>query len=119
MNSLAGKLVTADKISQLRAAARVGLRIPQTLVTADASAVRTFAARHGPICTKPFSSGVWRSPNHEELLIKDVSKLSSQRLTCRGSNRRSHSETAFLNLATNRRRVGGVGWLRRASFLKP
>lgn len=80
VNPLAAKLVTADKLSQLRSARRAGLQTPETLVTADPVQVRRFASEYGPICTKPFSSGVWRSPDHDELLFTTTGVLTEGHL---------------------------------------
>ena len=46
------KLRADNKPSQLRLAQRLGLEIPETIITNDAEAVRAFARRAGPIITK-------------------------------------------------------------------
>ncbi len=52
VNPLQPGLRAEEKLLQLREASKVGLRVPETLITNDAAAVRTFAKRHRRIITK-------------------------------------------------------------------
>lgn len=47
------------KLVQLRAAQRVGLRFPETLMSCDPAEIRRFVGRHGRVVYKPFQSHTW------------------------------------------------------------
>jgi hypothetical protein len=49
-----------NKLVQLRAARRAGLRFPPTLVSHDPDAIRRFADRHGRVVYKPFLPHTWK-----------------------------------------------------------
>ncbi|MCD9030902.1 hypothetical protein LDO32_04030 [Luteimonas sp. Y-2-2-4F] len=48
-----------NKLVQLDAAQRCGLRVPETLISRDPAAIRRFVARHGRVVYKPFQSHGW------------------------------------------------------------
>lgn len=52
VNPWSAQVAAESKLLQLREAAKVGLRVPPTLVTNDAREVKAFAKRHGPLVTK-------------------------------------------------------------------
>lgn len=49
-----------NKLVQLQAAHRCGLRFPQTLISSDPAAIRAFVARHGRVVYKPFQIHSWQ-----------------------------------------------------------
>lgn len=49
-----------NKLAQLRAAQRCGLRFPATLLSSDPDAIRRFRETHGRIVYKPFATHSWR-----------------------------------------------------------
>lgn len=49
-----------NKLVQLRAAHRCGLRFPATLVSHDPDEIRRFLARHGRVVYKPFLTHTWQ-----------------------------------------------------------
>lgn len=49
-----------NKLVQLQAAQRCGLRFPPTLVSSDPVQIRAFAARHAPVVYKPFQTHSWQ-----------------------------------------------------------
>ncbi|MEH6421808.1 hypothetical protein [Pseudomonas sp. CGJS7] len=49
-----------NKLVQLRAAHRCGLRFPATLVSHDPAEIRRFVQRHGRVVYKPFMTHTWK-----------------------------------------------------------
>lgn len=53
-------LAAENKLLQLQAAHRCGLRFPATLVSSDPAEIRRFAATHGSVVYKPYATHSWR-----------------------------------------------------------
>lgn len=53
-------LAAENKLLQLQAAHRCGLRFPATLASSDPEEIRRFQAAHGQIVYKPFATHSWR-----------------------------------------------------------
>ncbi|MGE8218481.1 MAG: hypothetical protein ACN6OU_01860 [Stenotrophomonas acidaminiphila] len=59
VNKISSVIASEIKSQQLAVAARCGLRIPETLITADPILVRRFVERHGQVVIKPFNPYSW------------------------------------------------------------
>lgn len=60
VNRPAAAAMAENKLVQLRAAHRCGLRFPATLVSHDPSEIRRFVQRHGRVVYKPFMTHTWK-----------------------------------------------------------
>lgn len=60
INRPAAAAMAENKLVQLRAAHRCGLRFPATLVSHDPDEIRRFVARHGRVVYKPFMTHTWQ-----------------------------------------------------------
>jgi len=60
INRPAVAAMAENKLVQLRAAHRCGLRFPATLVSHDPDEIRRFVARHGRVVYKPFMTHTWQ-----------------------------------------------------------
>lgn len=85
-NPYAGALRARNKAAQLREAISSKLRVPRTLMSSDAEAIRTFCAENGGSIIKSFSSPVWitedtcfyvYSSNVSQELLADTRSLSA------------------------------------------
>ncbi|MBN1209753.1 MAG: hypothetical protein JXB05_33195 [Myxococcaceae bacterium] len=66
-----------NKLLQLRAARSVGLRVPETLMSNDARAIRAFIARHGRVVHKTFTPHMWRNTETGQLYNVNATLLDS------------------------------------------
>jgi glutathione synthase/RimK-type ligase-like ATP-grasp enzyme len=60
VNTPRAAVAAENKLVQLQAARRAGLRFPPTLVSHDPDAIRRFAERHGRVVYKPFLPHTWK-----------------------------------------------------------
>lgn len=60
VNRPAAAAMAENKLVQLRAAHRCGLRFPATLVSHDPAEIRRFVRRHGRVVYKPFMTHTWK-----------------------------------------------------------
>jgi glutathione synthase/RimK-type ligase-like ATP-grasp enzyme len=60
VNRPSSALAAENKLVQLQAARRAGLRFPPTLVSHDPAAIRRFAESHGRVVYKPFMPHTWK-----------------------------------------------------------
>lgn len=79
VNPATGILHGGDKFAQLRAAAKAGLCIPETVVTNDADTVHAFLRKHGTICVKSIRTINWlkeqKSYSAFTTLVADAASL--------------------------------------------
>ena len=63
VNTLASSRLISNKLSQLRLASLVGIKVPETLVSNDLNEVRSFVNFHGAVCMKPYHTHGWITPS--------------------------------------------------------
>jgi glutathione synthase/RimK-type ligase-like ATP-grasp enzyme len=77
VNSPRAAVGAENKLLQLRAARCVGLRVPETLLSNDARAVRAFIARQGRVVHKTFTPHMWRNAETGQCYTVNATLLDS------------------------------------------